>query len=45
VDAAGSFSYRAEVRSGLGYPYKQVDNVVYLLDPIEHKCNGLMVLQ
>ena len=52
--AADSFSYRAEVRSGLGYPYKQVDNVVYLLDrpskryviveldPIEHKRNGLM---
>jgi hypothetical protein len=54
VLAAGSFSYRAEVRSGLSYPYKQVDNVVYLLDrpskryviveldPIEHKRNGLM---
>lgn len=39
VPAPGSFSYRAEVRSGLSYPYKQVDNVVY---PLEHRRNGLM---
>lgn len=54
VLVVGSYSYRAEVRSGLSYPYKQVDNVVYLLDrpekryviveldPIEHKRNGLV---
>jgi hypothetical protein len=54
VLAAGSFSYWPEVRSSMGFPYKQVDNVVYLLDrplkryvvveldPIEHKRNGLM---
>ena len=51
---AGVYSYQPEVTSGLMYPYKRVDNVVYLLDrpekryiiveydPYEHKQNGLV---
>jgi hypothetical protein len=51
---AGKYSYQAEVKSGLIYSYKRVDNVVYLLDraekryviveydPFEHKQNGLV---
>ena len=50
----GMYQYRAEVRSGLQYPHKRVDNVVYLLDrpqkryvvievdPLEHRANGLV---
>ena len=50
----GMYNYRAELKSGLSYPYKRVDNVVYLLDrpqkryvvievdPLEHRVNGLV---
>lgn len=54
VIAPEMFSYRAELKSGLQYPYKRVDNLVYLLnrprkryviiemDPLEHRANGLV---
>lgn len=50
----GMFNYRAELKSGMSFPYKRVDNVVYLLDrpqkryvvievdPLEHRANGLV---